>query len=384
VYYWGHTTTISSDRYINVNFENKAGVDVTLFPDKGEHRAKGYPVKPSMTLELRLVEQGSQTNFPVLFSAKNSHTGEKLLIDGETTYVATPTETADPVLDAVITATLSCPEENGVFADPADRFGFVSCNGGIAQKKHCPSKTIWNDEAKECSKEKLGSDSGDEMKYAKVSFSNLAGTTVMITAETNIPMANKEVDLYPGSQATLEIQSSINEPVVFSAKDKDTNAMIELNGQKSFKVQPIGDSTYNVSVLLNSADSKHYNITTLTGTGDTAGTNAKIFIKLFGSLGESDEIQLSGQGQDVFRPGERDVFQVTTGSLGELQKMQIRSDDTGDSPDWFIEKVTVTDQVGKAFDFPAKVWLSSDPGKNLIVTLVKGEELYAYYYSISI
>ena len=98
-------TTISADRYINVNFENKAGVDVTLFPDKGEHRVNGYPIKPSMTLELRLVEQGSQTNFPVLFSAKNSNTGETLLIEGETTYVATPTETSDPVLDAVITAT---------------------------------------------------------------------------------------------------------------------------------------------------------------------------------------------------------------------------------------------------------------------------------------
>ena len=104
----------------------------------------------------------------------------------------------------------------------------------------------------------IGSDSGDEMKYAKVSFSNLAGTTVVITAETNIPMANKEVDLYPGSQATLEIQSSINEPVVFSAKDKDTGAMIELNGQKSFKVQPIGDPAYNVTVLLNSADCMYY------------------------------------------------------------------------------------------------------------------------------
>lgn len=51
---------------------------------------------------------------------------------------------------------VSCPEENGVFADPADRFGFISCNGGIAQKKQCPSNTIWNDEAKECSKEKIG------------------------------------------------------------------------------------------------------------------------------------------------------------------------------------------------------------------------------------
>lgn len=97
-------TTISSDRYINVNFENKAGVEVTLFPDKGEHRVNGYPIKPSMTLELRLVEQGSQTNFPVTFSAKNSKTTEKLLIEGETTYVTTPTETSAPVLDAVITA----------------------------------------------------------------------------------------------------------------------------------------------------------------------------------------------------------------------------------------------------------------------------------------
>lgn len=77
---------------------------MTLYPDKGEHRTSGYPIKPSMTLELRLVEQGSQTNFPVLFSAKNSKTDEKLLIDGETTYVTTPTETSDPVLDAVITA----------------------------------------------------------------------------------------------------------------------------------------------------------------------------------------------------------------------------------------------------------------------------------------
>ena len=55
-----------------------------------------------------------------------------------------------------------------------------------------------------------------------------------------------------------------------------------------------------VNILL----AKHYNITTLTGTGDSAGTNAKVFIKLFGSLGESEEIQLSGQGQEVFRPGE--------------------------------------------------------------------------------
>lgn len=94
------------------------------------------------------------------------------------------------------------------------------------------------------------------MKYAKVTFSNLAGSTVVITAETNIPMANKEVDLYPGSQATLDIQSSVNEPVVFTAKNKETGVAIELNGQTSLDVQPTTDPSYNISVSLNSAESK--------------------------------------------------------------------------------------------------------------------------------
>ncbi len=49
---------------------------------------------------------------------------------------------------------------------------------------------------------------------------------------------------------------------------------------------------------------KHYNITTLTGSGETAGTSAKIYVKLFGALGESEEIQLSGKEQVVFKPGE--------------------------------------------------------------------------------
>ncbi len=94
------------------------------------------------------------------------------------------------------------------------------------------------------------------MKYAKVSFRNMAGVTVVISAETNIPMANKEVDLYPGSQATLEIQSSSNEPVVFTAKNKETQNKVELNGEDSFKVQPAADPNYNVTVLLNTAEGK--------------------------------------------------------------------------------------------------------------------------------
>lgn len=96
-------TTISTDRFINVNFENKAGEDIALYPDKGEHKTNGYSIKPRMILELRLVEQGTQTNFPVTFRAKSTASGESLPLDGEQTYVATPSEKSTQVFIVDIT-----------------------------------------------------------------------------------------------------------------------------------------------------------------------------------------------------------------------------------------------------------------------------------------
>ena len=52
-----------------------------------------------MTLELRLVEQREQTDYPVLFHLQN----EDMLIDNESTFVAMPTEDPTTVMEAVIT-----------------------------------------------------------------------------------------------------------------------------------------------------------------------------------------------------------------------------------------------------------------------------------------
>ena len=42
----------------------------------------------------------------------------------------------------------------------------------------------------------------------------------------------------------------------------------------------------------------------------------------------------------------------------------------------FLSQVTVTDRAGKEVNFPANVWLSSDPGKALMVNLAKGKNLF--------
>ena len=59
------------------------------------------------------------------------------------------------------------------------------------------------------------------------------------------------------------------------------------------------------------------------------------------------------------------VFKITAGNLGPLQKIVIRNDDSGDSSDWHLEKIVVNDTTGSSYKFPANVWLSHDPGNQL-------------------
>ena len=68
-----------------------------------------------------------------------------------------------------------------------------------------------------------------------------------------------------------------------------------------------------------------------------------------------------------------DTFKVISGDLGPLNKIMLRSDDTGESPDWHLTRVLVNDSNGKVYDFPANVWLSTEPGKALEVTLLEGK-----------
>jgi len=95
-------TTISTDRFINVNVENSAGLTAYLYPDKGEHMTTGYKIQPNMILELRLIEQGMQTDFPVTFHAKTEE-GGVLKLEGEETFVATPSERASDAFLVKIT-----------------------------------------------------------------------------------------------------------------------------------------------------------------------------------------------------------------------------------------------------------------------------------------
>ena len=74
---------------------------------------------------------------------------------------------------------------------------------------------------------------------ANVTFHNLSGKDIVVSAKPDIENSTKEIELKAGSRATLKIdESSMDEPISFSARwMKDSDKELLLNGNTTFKVR---------------------------------------------------------------------------------------------------------------------------------------------------
>ena len=71
--------------------------------------------------------------------------------------------------------------------------------------------------------------------------------------------------------------------------------------------------------------------------------------------------QLDGPGTH-FQAGQIDRFTVYTYYLGNLEKLALHQDNSGVSPDWYVEKVFISClETDEQWLFPVKKWLE---GKN--------------------
>ncbi|WP_375773370.1 PLAT/LH2 domain-containing protein [Archangium gephyra] len=107
-----------------------------------------------------------------------------------------------------------------------------------------------------------------------------------------------------------------------------------------------------------------YKIEVFTGARDKAGTDADVFIQLFGDRGVSPRIMLDDY-RDNFERGSHDVFSPGIGSrYGVLYRVLIGFDtNKGDNPGWFLDKVHVTDMyTHQLYVFPCNQWLAKDEG----------------------
>lgn len=119
------------------------------------------------------------------------------------------------------------------------------------------------------------------------------------------------------------------------------------------------NSTIN-SPLVAQDQTADYRITLYTADEMLAGTNADVYITLFGNRGVTPEIELNNPGDDRER-GNVDVYRITTRNIGQLNMVRLRHDNRGPMAGWKVRRMTVRhSQTGQEWRFESIGWLADD------------------------
>ncbi|XP_066274370.1 lipoxygenase homology domain-containing protein 1-like isoform X2 [Branchiostoma lanceolatum] len=117
-------------------------------------------------------------------------------------------------------------------------------------------------------------------------------------------------------------------------------------------------------------------------TGDVwnAGTDANVYITVYGERGDTGPRLLhKGKKAILFEKGQVDVFYVEAVHLGNIKKVIIGHDGTGLGAGWFLDKVVMKESKGasREFVFPCERWLDEgeDDGKIVRELLVEDQPM---------
>lgn len=111
-----------------------------------------------------------------------------------------------------------------------------------------------------------------------------------------------------------------------------------------------------------------YEVKVTTGDKRGAGTDANVFVTVYGLDGDSGERELrKSEHVNKFERGQTDTFIVKAVDLGELQKIKIRHDNKGGGAAWYLEKVEINDPNSqRTYLFNCQNWLSTNEGDGKI------------------
>ncbi|KAM4634346.1 lipoxygenase homology domain-containing protein 1 [Polymixia lowei] len=118
---------------------------------------------------------------------------------------------------------------------------------------------------------------------------------------------------------------------------------------------------------------KVYEVVTITGDVKGAGTDANVFVTLFGDFGVTPKVHLASntekRSRTAFEKNKTDVFRIKTHNVGPIKKLRIEHDNTGMNASWFLDRVVVTDmnRPHLRFYFACNNWLSREEADNLFV-----------------
>jgi len=128
-----------------------------------------------------------------------------------------------------------------------------------------------------------------------------------------------------------------------------------------------------------------YTIAIKTGDKPRAGTNARVFLTLFGTTGQTGEIHLNHPNYNDFVRGKLDTFNMTLSDIGDPKKVRLRHDNTRKGAGWYLESIDVVRQADhKRWSKKCNIWLATSRGDGKIdrmFTLTKRDFTLVYHTS---
>ncbi|XP_053159933.1 lipoxygenase homology domain-containing protein 1-like [Hemicordylus capensis] len=105
-----------------------------------------------------------------------------------------------------------------------------------------------------------------------------------------------------------------------------------------------------------------YEVHVITGSVMGAGTDANVYLSIYGGRGDTGERHLKhSDNLNKFEKEQEDIFTVKAVDLAELKKVRIRQDNSGSNPAWFLERIEVVDtKEDVTCYFPCQRWLAVD------------------------
>lgn len=113
-----------------------------------------------------------------------------------------------------------------------------------------------------------------------------------------------------------------------------------------------------------------YKVTVVTGDVPGAGTDANVYLSIYGDVASSTDNRLNSTIAS-FEKGQTDIFYLTLPDLGNLQKITIYHDNTGVAPGWYLDRVIITNSsTGQYWMFSCNCWLAVDEGDGSITRTI--------------
>ncbi|KAA0199822.1 Lipoxygenase domain-containing protein 1 [Fasciolopsis buskii] len=120
---------------------------------------------------------------------------------------------------------------------------------------------------------------------------------------------------------------------------------------------------------------KRYKVSVYTGGKLGGGTDANVYIQIFGeSAGHDSGLQpLRKDGRNLFERNKCDEFQIESYDLGVVRRVLVFQDNSGTSPSWYLDRILITDLASNdVYNFPCEQWLSKSKSDKRL-----WKELYA-------